>query len=147
MALLVDTRVWSLLLRRDSPPDLPEVTALRGALGGDGIVATTGVVVQELLHGFVSASAQAAIKETFGALEYLAPTFDDHVEAAGVRNQLRSSGIQLGAIDAVIAQLAIAGSHTLLTTDKDFHLAARHVGLRVWQAPPGGSSTRSQGLL
>lgn len=133
MALLVDTSVWSLLLRRDHPSDLPEVTALREALRGDDIVATTGVIVQELLHGFVSAPAQAAIKERFGVLEYLAPTFDDHVEAAGVRNQLRSSGIQLGAIDALIAQLAIAGHHTFLTTDKDFHLAARHVGLRVWQ--------------
>lgn len=136
MSLLVDTSVWSQLLRRDRPPDTPEVTALRRALGGDEIVATTGVVVQELLHGFVSASAQAAIKGTFGALEYLAPTFDDHVEAAAVRHQLRSAGIQLGAIDALIAQLAIAGSHTLLTADQDFHLAAGHVGLRVWHATP-----------
>lgn len=138
MALLVDTSVWSLLLRRDSPPDLPEVTALRRALNGDEIVATTGVVVQELLHRLVSSSAQAAIKETFGVLEYLAPTFDDHVEAAGVRNHLRSSGIQLGAIDALIARLAIAGGHTLLTTDKDFQLAARHVALRLWTAPTDG---------
>jgi predicted nucleic acid-binding protein len=135
MALLVDTSVWSLLLRRDHPPDLPEVVALRRALSGDDIVATTGVIVQELLHGFVSAPAQTAIKESFGVLEYLAPTFDDHVEAAGIRNQLRSSGIQLGAIDALIAQLAVAGQHLLLTTDKDFHLAARHVELQVWRPP------------
>jgi predicted nucleic acid-binding protein len=142
MALLVDTSVWSLLLRRDSPPDLAEVTALRKALDGDEIVATTGVVVQELLHGFVSASAQVAITESFGVLDYLAPTFDDHVEAAGIRNHLRSSGIQLGVIDALIAQLAIAGGHTLLTTDNDFHLAARHVGLQVWRPPSGVSSTK-----
>jgi predicted nucleic acid-binding protein len=137
MALLVDTSVWSLLLRRDSPPDIPEVSALRLALTGDDIVATTGVVVQELLHGFVSALAQAAIKDTFGVLEDLTPTLDDHIEAAGIRNQLRSKGIQLGAIDALIAQLAVAGGHTLLTTDKDFHLAAGHVGLQVWQSPVG----------
>ncbi|MEJ7744882.1 MAG: PIN domain-containing protein [Nocardioidaceae bacterium] len=96
MSLFVDTSVWSLLLRRDSPPDLPEVVALRRALSGEEIVATTGVVVQELLHGFVSASAQAAITETFGALEYLTPTFEDHVEAAGVRNRLRSTGSRSG---------------------------------------------------
>ncbi len=138
MALLVDTSAWSLLLRRDSPPDLPEVTALRRALNGDAIIATTGVVVQELLHGFVSASAQAAIKQTFGALAYLAPTFDDHIEAAWVRNHLRSSGIQIGAIDALIAQLAMAGSHTLLTTDMDFHLAADHLDLQLWHPAPAG---------
>lgn len=132
MALLVDTSVWSLLLRRDNPPDLPEVTVLRRALSGDEFVATTGVVAQELLHGFVSASAQAAIKETFGALQYLAPTFDDHVEAAGLRNHLRSAGIPLGAIDALIAELAIVGSRTLLARDK---------GL-----PPGGPPPRPPGV-
>jgi len=144
MSLLVDTSVWSLLLRRDSLPGLPEVLALRRALRGEDIVATTGVVVQELLHGFVSASAQAAIRETFGVLEYLTPTFDDHVEAAGVRSRLRSTGVQLGAIDALIAQLAIAGRHMLLTTDKDFHLAARYVELDIWQEPRGGSPTGQQ---
>lgn len=144
MSLLVDTSVWSLLLRRDSPPGLPEVLALRRALRGEEIVATTGVVVQELLHGFVSASAQAAIRETFGVLEYLTPTFDDHVEAAGVRNRLRSTGVQIGAIDALIAQLAIAGRHMLLTTDKDFHLAARYAELDIWQEPRGGSPTGQQ---
>jgi predicted nucleic acid-binding protein len=144
MSLLVDTSVWSLLLRRDSPPGLPEVLALRRALRGEEIVATTGVVVQELLQGFGSASAQAAIRETFGVLECLTPTFDDHVEAAGVRNRLRSTGVQIGAIDALIAQLAIAGRHMLLTTDKDFHLAARYVELDIWQEPRGGSPTGQQ---
>lgn len=97
--------------------------------------------MQELLHGFVPASAQAAIKETFEALQYLAPTFDDHVEAAGLRNHLRSAGIQLGAIDALIAELAIVGGHTLLTRDRDFYLAAPHLGLQVWQASTDGSFT------
>lgn len=133
MALLVDTCVWSLLLRRDSPPDLPEVTALRAALEGAELVATTGLVVQELLHGLVSANARAVIPERFAALEYLSPTFEDHVEAASIRNQLRSSGIQLGVVDALIAQLAIGGGHVLLTTDKDFHLAAQHLDLHLWR--------------
>lgn len=133
MSLLVDTSVWSLLLRRDSPPGLPEVIALRRALAGEELVATTGVIVQELLHGFVSAGAQSAITETFGALSYLIPSFDDHVAAAALRNQLRATGVQIGAIDALIAQLAIAGGHTLLTTDKDFHLVAGQVALDLWR--------------
>lgn len=130
MSLLVDTSVWSLLLRRDHPPHVPEVDALRRALGGEEIVAITGVIVQELLHGFVS--GHAAIVRTFSSLEHLAPSFDDHVEAAGLRNLLRGNGIQIGAIDALIARLAVAGGHTLLTTDHDFRRAAAHVDLRVW---------------
>jgi predicted nucleic acid-binding protein len=134
MSLLVDTSVWSLALRRDAPPDVPEVEALRIALGSSELVATTGLVVQELLQGVVPERSRARIIETFGALEYLSPGPADHVEAAGIRNTLRSVGVQIGTIDALLAQLAIAGSHTLLTTDQDFHRAARHVPLRLWAA-------------
>ncbi len=133
MSLVVDTSVWSLALRRDSPVETPEVQALRGALASGDVVGTTGVILQELLQGAVPEPARARIIETFTALEYIQPTREDHVAAAGVRNALRSAGIQIGTIDALIAQLAMAGGHTLLTTDRDFHLAAAHVNLRVWR--------------
>lgn len=135
MSLLVDTSVWSLALRRDAPPDVPEVRALRYALAGGEIVATTGVILQELLQGVVPQRARAQITETFAVLEYLAPSRDDHVAAAGVRNTLRSVGVQVSTIDALIAHLAIAGGHTLLTTDDDFRAASSHVSLQLWRAP------------
>ena len=135
MSLLVDTSVWSLALRRDAPPDVPEVRALRDALAGREIVATTGMILQELLQGVVPERARAQITETFAALEYLTPSREDHVAAAGVRNTLRSAGVQVGTIDALIAQLAIAGGHTLLTTDNDFRAASSHVSVRLWRAP------------
>lgn len=135
MSLLVDTSVWSLALRRDAPPDVPEVRALRDALAGREIVATTGMILQELLQGVVPERGRAQITETFAALEYLTPSREDHVAAAGVRNTLRSAGVQVGTIDALIAQLAIAGGRTLLTTDSDFHAACSQVRLRLWRAP------------
>ena len=140
MSLLVDTSVWSLALRRDAPPDVPEVRALRDALAGADIVATTGVILQELLQGVIPERVRVQITETFTVLEYLAPSREDHIAAAGVRDILRSAGVQVGTIDALIAQLAMAGNHTLLTTDKDFHLAASHVGLHLWQRPSGGTA-------
>jgi len=134
MALLVDTSVWSLAYRRGTPPDLPEVDALRRALtSGDGVV-TTGMILLELLTGFVPAKAQVTIRTAFDVLEFIEPTRDDYVGAASVGNACRRAGVQLGSVDALIAQLTIAGDHTLLTTDKDFHLAAKHVDLRVWQS-------------
>lgn len=51
MTLLVDTSVWSLALRRDSPPDLPAVAALEVALESGELVVTTGLVLQEILRG------------------------------------------------------------------------------------------------
>lgn len=140
MSLLVDTSVWSLALRRNAPPDVPEVRALRDALAGGDIVATTGLILQELLQGVVPDRVRAQITETFAALEYLVPSREDHIAAANVRNTLRASGVQVGTIDALIAHLAIAGGHTLLTTDKDFQLAADHVDLHLWHTSPGGTS-------
>lgn len=133
MSLLVDTSVWSLALRRDTPPDVPEVEALGAALLGGDVVATTGVIVQELLQGTVPERARTRITETFAILDYLTPTREDHVAAAEIRNALRARGVQVDTIDALIAQLAIAGKHTLLTTDRDFHAAAKHVPLDLWR--------------
>jgi predicted nucleic acid-binding protein len=135
VSLLVDTSVWSLALRRDAPPDVPEVRALRDALEGGEIVATTGVILQELLQGVAPERARTQIIEMFAALEYLTPSREDHVAAAGVRNTLRSAGVQVGTIDALIAHLAIAGDHTLLTTDNDFRIASSHISLQQWRTP------------
>jgi predicted nucleic acid-binding protein len=135
VSLLVDTSAWSLALRRDAPPDVPEVRALRDALAGGEIVVTTGVILQELLQGVVPERARTQIIEMFAVLEYLTPSREDHVAAAGVRNTLRSAGVQVGTIDALIAHLAIAGGHTLLTTDREFRAASSHISLQLWRAP------------
>jgi predicted nucleic acid-binding protein len=94
---------------------------------------TTGVILQELLQGVVPKRSRARITETFAVLEYLVPTREDRIAAADVRNTLRSAGVQVGTIDALIAAVAIAGSHTLLTADQDFHAAVAHIPLRVWR--------------
>ena len=132
MTLLVDTSVWSLTFRRDSPPHIPEVDELERALAGAELVATTGLILQELLQGFIPARARSQIVERFTALDLVQPDRDDHVAAAELRNACRKAGVQLGTIDALIAQLSIRHDYTLLTTDQDFAHAARHIPLRLW---------------
>ncbi len=133
MTLFVDTSVWSLALRRDTIPDVAEVDALRRALLGEEVVVTTGLVLQELLQGFTGPRAGPALLERFSALPTIAPDRDDHVDAAALRNACRRGGVQLGTIDALLAQLCIRHGLVMLTTDKDFALAARHCPLQVWQ--------------
>ncbi|MFO1312488.1 MAG: PIN domain-containing protein [Burkholderiales bacterium] len=134
MTLFVDTSVWSLAFRRDRASASSEVGALREALEGGETIVVTGLVLQELLQGFAGAKARKDIVERFSALPLLAPDRQDHVEAAELRNRCRRAGLQVGTIDAVIAQLCIRHGLTLLTTDNDFILAARHCPLRVWKA-------------
>jgi predicted nucleic acid-binding protein len=135
MPLLVDTSVWSLALRRDAEANQPEVQCLKDALQGDDVVVITGLVLQELLQGFSGPKAKAQIIERFKALALIQPDRDDHVDAAALRNACRRAGVQIGTIDALLAQLCIRHQLTLLTTDKDFVFAARHCPLRVWPSP------------
>ena len=132
MTLLVDTSVWSLAFRRDAEGAEPEVQALNDALLGAHVVVTTGLVLQELLQGFSGPKAGAQIIERFAALPLLQPDREDHVAAAELRNTCRRAGVQVGTVDAVLAQLCIRHELVLLTTDKGFTLAAKHCPLRVW---------------
>jgi predicted nucleic acid-binding protein len=73
LSLFVDTSVWSLALRRDRPPDVPEIDALERALATGDLVMTTGLVYQELLQGFHGPRDQEAIVAHFGALPFVTP--------------------------------------------------------------------------
>ena len=134
MTLFVDTSVWSLAFRRDQVSTAPEVRVLRDALEGGETIVVTGLVLQELLQGFAGPKARKDIIDRFAALPLLAPNRLDHIEAAELRNRCRRAGLQIGTIDAVIAQLCVRHDLTLLTTDNDFVLAARHCALQVWKA-------------
>jgi predicted nucleic acid-binding protein len=134
VTLFVDTSVWSLALRRDSLGPAPEVDVLKRALESGEAVVTTGLVLQELLQGFSGPSARRQIIERFAALPMLSPDRQDHIEAAELRNRCRRAGLQVGTVDAILAQLCLRYQLTLLTTDKDFVGVAVHAPLRVWKA-------------
>lgn len=132
MALFVDTSVWSLALQRDAPDASPEVNALADALHGGDAIVTTGLVLQELLQGFSGPRARQQIIDRFSALPLLVPDRRDHIEAAELRNTCRRKGLQVGTVDALLAQLCVRHGLLTLTADRDFHLAVRPIGLRVW---------------
>ena len=134
MSLFVDTSVWSLLLRRDRPDNVPEVGALIHALESGERVVTTGFVLQELLQGFSGPKAFDQIVERFSALPMLTPNRDDHISAAALRNLCRKRGVQVGTIDSLLTQLCIRHELNLLTTDQDFHFVSKHCPLRIWAA-------------
>jgi len=90
-------------------------------------------VLQELLQGFAGPRAQKEIVKRFAALPLLVPDRQDYIDAAAARNTCRRAGVQIGTIDALLVQLCIRHELTLLTTDADFTLAARHCPLRVWK--------------
>jgi hypothetical protein len=134
VSLFVDTSVWSLALRRDVQQSAPEVSTLRDALLGADQVFTTGLVLQELLQGFAGPKARDQLVERFAALAFLVPDREDHIEAAEIRNSCRRRGVQVGTIDALLIQLSRRHDLVLLSTDKDFQSAAKHIEFRLWTA-------------
>jgi predicted nucleic acid-binding protein len=133
MSLFVDTSVWSLAFRRDPPDTCTQVAMFTQALEAGDTILTTGLVLQELLQGFSGPRARILILEHFSAVPLLSPDRDDYIEAATLRNNCRQAGVQAGTIDALIAQLCIRHSLTLLSIDRDFEHIAKHSELKVWQ--------------
>jgi predicted nucleic acid-binding protein len=133
LSLFVDTSVWSLALRRDAPSDAPQTRALLRAIKTGESILTTGLVLQELLQGFSGPRARAQILDRFSAVPLLVPDRDDHINAAALRNACRRAGVQIGTIDALLAQLCIHHRLTMLSTDNDFGRIADHCALQLWR--------------
>jgi predicted nucleic acid-binding protein len=134
VSLFVDTSVWSLAFRRDTVSSVAEVMALQRALEAGDTIITTGLVLQELLQGFVGPRARVKIIERFAALPNINPDRQDHIEAADLRNRCRRAGVEIGTIDALLAELCIRHGLTMLTTDNDFSLVTARFPLQMWKA-------------
>ena len=133
MSLFVDTSAWSLALRRDRPPETAMVRVLMRAIESSETLLTTGHVLQELLQGFAGPKARAQILDRFSAVPLLVPDRDDHIAAAALRNVCRRAGVQVGTIDALLAQLCIGHDLTMLSTDEDFKRIAGRSALKLWR--------------
>ena len=71
MNVLVDTSVWSLALRRDTPPNIKETQILARCLERQDILFSTGIIVQELLQGF--RGPKQRLIEHFSSLPLIVP--------------------------------------------------------------------------
>jgi hypothetical protein len=132
LSLFVDTSVWSLALRRNSPASAMQVRALVRSIETGETILTTGLVLQELLQGFSGPKARAQILDRFSAVPLIVPDRDDHILAAELRNRCRRGGVQIGTIDALLARLCVRHDLTMLSTDNDFKHVAGHCALKLW---------------
>lgn len=94
---------------------------------------STGLVLQELLQGISGPRNWAGIIEGFAAVPLLDPGREDHIAAAELRNGCRRRGVQIGTVDALLAQLCIRHDLTMLSVDQDFVHIAGLVPLKLWQ--------------
>ena len=127
MSVIVDTSVWSLALRRNTPPtSFPAVTILQDLITDDRVI-LLGAIRQEILSGVRSSEQFMRLRDYLRAFADLELATEDYELAADFFNTCRSNGIQGSNTDFLLCAVAHRRSYSILTTDKDFQSFQVHI--------------------
>lgn len=133
--ILVDTTIWSLVLRRRpdrlSPPE-QKLVRHWADLADEGLVAVAGPIRQEVLTGIRHPDQFRRLVRALDAFHCVPVTTADYDRAAEYFNTCRQHGIVGGDIDMLICSLAVASGSRLFTADDDFTRYARHVPVKLY---------------
>lgn len=130
MRVVVDTSVWSLLVRRRNPPVTPESETLRD-LVSDGRAVLLGVVRQELLSGIKFQTEFDSLQRKLSYFPNILMKRKDYEKAAEFYNLCRRNGIIGSHGDMLICAAAYRRGLAILTTDPDFQYYARHLPINL----------------
>ena len=120
MSVIVDTSVWSLALRRKSPPiDSPLIAILQRLIVEDQAV-MLGAIRQEVLSGIRDPKQFERLKSYLQGFSDLSLESADYELAAEFFNQCRRNGIQGSNTDFLICAVAHRRGYQILTEDGDF---------------------------
>ncbi|MBI4220371.1 MAG: PIN domain-containing protein [Chloroflexi bacterium] len=128
MNVLVDTPIWSLLLRRRPEVLSPREAVARHELAElirEGRVVLIGPIRQEILSGISDNRQFGRLRERLRAFEDAQLQVEDYEEAARCSNACRSAGVAGGAVDFLICAAALRRNLAIFTTDHDFQLYAK----------------------
>lgn len=95
MNVVVDTSVWSLALRRNTPNDATSLVNILRDLIADGRVVLLGVIRQEVLSGIRYSEQFIRLRDYLRAFPDLELTTEDYELAAEFFNTCRSSGFRV----------------------------------------------------
>lgn len=131
MNILVDTSIWSLLLRRRKESPHPAALFLKKQIEAKAPLHLTGIIYQEILQGIRSDTLAQSVKSYLKEVPCLEISLDLHEEAAHLFSHYRQKGIQAGTVDCLIAAVSIHFGLPLLTTNSDFSHMAKCSDLRL----------------
>jgi predicted nucleic acid-binding protein len=138
MMVVVDTPVWSLVLRRRdgqlSATEQKFATVL-AELIREGRVEMLGPIRQELLSGIREEGQFKKLRERLRAFDEPALEAADYEEAAQISNRCRARGIAGSAVDFLICAAALRREWEIFTTDQDFQNYASVLPVRLLSVP------------
>lgn len=130
MKVLVDTSVWSELLRRKNGGSR-HIIQMLVSLIRDKKVVLIGPVRQELLSGIRDPKDYDVLRDRIDAFPNENPETEDFERAAQVSNGCGAKGIQGSAFDMLICGMALRHGWEIFTLDKDFNHYAKVVPIRL----------------
>lgn len=141
MTALIDTSVWSLALRRkrkdltDAEQSIVEELSDLTREGRAGII---GLIRQELLSGIKTLAQYEKLRLALRAFPDEPIGMTDYEAAAKASDELRSKGIAVSVVDALICQVALSQHWSIFTTDPDFKAYAKILPIELHLPRVGG---------
>jgi predicted nucleic acid-binding protein len=132
MTVLLDTTIWSLVLRRNRP-DVGIVSEF-ATLVQDDRVAIIGPIRQELLSGSKDRANFERLRDYLRDFTDTEIITADYEQAASFYNECQRHGIQGSHIDFLICAVAERNGFSIFTTDGDFARFAKYLPIALYDS-------------
>ena len=135
MKILVDTSIWSIVLRRRKKTENERILSIFKDLIKDFLVKIIGPIRQEILSGISDYKIYTTLKEHLYAFEDIPISTQDYIRAAEFYNLCRKNGIQGSHIDFLICSISVSNNLKIFTTDKDFQYYSQYLPIHFISVP------------
>ena len=129
MKVLVDTCVWSKVLRSDKP-DIRLSKVLEDLIFDDRVL-LIGHIYQEILSGVKTKRDFKLLTQAMEPFDQLELKREVYLKAAEFYNVCKSCGINGGHVDFLICAAAVEHHCKILTIDADFKLFKQHLPIKL----------------
>ena len=123
--ILIDTSAWIQLLR-DGEGSAAEKVKRFVRLG---MAHVAGPIATELIRGARSKKELSALDDLFSVVGWLRIDEDTYLQAGQMGFVLSKKGVNLAAVDLILARVAIENQVPVLSLDKHFTQMAKHFPL------------------
>lgn len=132
MKVLIDTSIWSLILRRKHPLDDPISNALRELIQ-ELRAWLIGPIRQELLSGIQNSTHFEKVRDNLSAFSDFDIIRADHERAAAFFNLCQFHGIQGSNTDFLICAVSERYQAPIFTTDHDFDYYVKFLPIQLFK--------------
>jgi predicted nucleic acid-binding protein len=135
VTVLVDTSIWSLMLRHNrrhlSRQQEAQVAVLEELVAA-GQARLAGAVRQEILTGIKHREQFARLQRQLRDFPDVELDTGDYETAAEISNQCQARGIVGSSIDMLLCSVALRRAWAIYTSDRDFERYASHLDLSLY---------------